>query len=348
MADVSFTEMGQALDAATQLREPSNSVSSATQEPSPSLSRGGGSTDGEGTKAPGSAGASFQPPKTDDSPSLGADDGKGASDGRRANAEGKPSGTADNAADDKANVDADAERRKYNRWQAAKRIASKESKRRQFEQERERLVRERDAYSDEKGQSHNPTLAQVKEDQIRELDIKRMREAQAEWEQEAREIFTPEDAETFIEDSRNLADWINTKEPELSAYLDKPYGKHLLKGWMDKVAKNKEAAQQWQSLTPFQKNQVVDGYYKQLEKFGEDYAAGKIDENGNPIRQTPPANVDKPDGTCTSSVKQDSKPADVPVPNSGRDSKTIPPSDNFGLMLQDAMNKRNLPLNRGW
>lgn len=345
MADVSFTEMGQALDAATQLRESSNSVSSASQEPSPTLSSGGGSTDGEGTAAPGSAGASSHSPKTDDSPSLGADNGKGA---KAANAEGKPSGTADNAADDKADIDAEAERRKYNRWQAARRIASKESKRRQFEQERERLVRERDAYSDEKGQSHNPTLAQVKEDQIRELDIKRKLEAQAEWEQEAREIFTPEDAETFIEDSRNLADWINTKEPELSAYLGKPYGKHLLKGWMDKVAKNKEAAAQWQSLTPFQKNQVVDGYYKQLEKFGEDYAAGKIDENGNPIQRTPPATTNPQAGTDAPTVKQDSKPADVPVPNSGRDSKTIPPSDNFGLMLQDAMNKRNLPLNRSW
>lgn len=349
MADISFTEMGQALDAAAQSREPQASVSSVNQEPAPAVSSGDGSTGHEGNATPPSGGAASQPPKTDNSPSGVADSGKTGSPSGQTD-KGKQSGEAD----DKAA----AERRRQNHWYASQRIAAKEAKRRRFEQERERLVREQEAYADEKSDKHNPTLAAVKQDQIRELDIARMQEAQEEWEREARELFSPEDAETFIEDSKNLADWLNSKEPELTAYLDKPYGKHLLKGWMDKIAKNKEAAAQWQTLTAFQKNQIIDNYYRQLEQFGNDYAAGKIDEQGNPIQQqqsqqqaqpqtqTPPAQqqqqqTQQPQGSPN-------PPPNIPVPNSGRDSKTIPPSNNFGLMLQDAMNKRNLPTNRSW
>ena len=344
MADISFTEMGQALDAATQIREPQASVSSVNQEPAPALSSGDGSTGHEGNATPVSGGAASQPPKTDNSPSGVADSGK----------TGNPSGQADKGkqsgeADDKAA----AERRRQNHWYASQRIAAKEAKRRRFEQERERLVREQETYADEKSDKHNPTLAAVKQDQIRELDIARMQEAQEEWEREARELFSPEDAETFIEDSKNLADWLNSKEPELTAYIDKPYGKHLLKGWMDKIAKNKEAAAQWQTLTSFQKNQIIDSYYRQLEQFGNDYAAGKIDKQGNPVQQNQSGQqTQQGDQTPTPAQNQNPSPnpptPNIPVPNSGRDSKTIPPSNNFGLMLQDAMNKRNLPANRGW
>lgn len=336
MADISFTEMGQALDAATQLREPSNSVSSVNQPSNPALSSGEGDTGREGNATPSSGGEASQPPKTDDSPS-GVADKKG---GQQPSDKGKPSGEADDKAD--------AERRKNNHWYASQRIAAKEAKRRRYEQERQRLESERQAYADEKGERHNPTMAQVKEDQLRELDIARMQEAQAEWEQEARELFSPQDAETFIEDSKNLSDWINSKEPELVQYLDKPYGKHLLKGWMDKIAKDRDAAAQWQGLTSFQKSQLIDNYYRQLEQFGNDYAAGKIDENGNPVQkqqqqQAPAPNTNpNPAPTQTQQQQQPPKPVDVPVPNSGRDSNTIPPSNNFALELQNAMNKRSL------
>jgi sRNA-binding protein len=186
---------------------------------------------------------------------------------------------------------------------------------------------------------------------MRELEIAQMQEAQAEWEREAYEIFSPEDAAVFIQDSKNLSDWLNEREPELCSYINKPYGKHLLKGWMDKIAKNKEMASQWQALNSYEKFRLVDKYYKELEKFGEDYAAGRIDANGQPVggqtaqttqqtqqqtnQQTAQQQQTQPDTTNT-------PPVNAPVPNSGRDTNTMPPSNNFALMLQDAMNKRGV------
>lgn len=336
MSDISFTDMGKALDAATQAREsgntPSNSVSSDSQPTTPTVSSG---DDGKGSSGPSEpttpvvsgtkVGEGSQPPKTENSPSGVADN------------KGKPSAPTDDKADD--------ERRKFNHWQAQKRIAAKEARRKQFEQEKQRLQQEREAYADEKGQYHDPNMVKVKDDQLRELEIAQIREAQAEWEREAYELFSPEDAATFIEDSKKLGDWLNKNEPELCSYIDKPYGKHLLKGWMDKIAKNKAAADQWQALNSFEKYRLIDTYYKELEKFGEDYAAGRINADGTP--KQPGAQAPNPQQTPQTGAPQTPPPnqnpqVNVPVPNSGRDTNTMPPSNNFALMLQDAMNKRNI------
>ena len=336
MADTTFTEMGQALDAATQLRDSSNSVSSETNSDQSGVSTGTGASGSEESQpnatpvvtntGAGDAGSGSQPPKTETTPS-GVADGKGTP-------SGKP--------DDKDS----AERRKYNHWQAAQRIAAKEAKKRRFEEEKQRLQQEREAYADEKGQYHDPNMVKVKDDQLRELEIAQIREAQAEWEREAYEIFSPEDAAVFIQDSKNLSDWLNEREPELCSYINKPYGKHLLKGWMDKIAKNKEAASQWQALNSYEKFRLVDKYYKELEKFGEDYAAGKIDANGQPVGgQTAPQTANNQatnQQQQTQQPPQQTQPVNAPVPNSGRDTNTMPPSNNFALMLQDAMNKRGV------
>lgn len=332
MSDISFTDMGKALDAATQAREsgstPSNSVSSDSQPTTPTVSSG---DDGKGSSGPSEpttpvvTGEGSQPPKTENSPSGVADN------------KGKPSAPTDDKADD--------ERRKFNHWQAQKRIAAKEARRKQFEQEKQRLQQEREAYADEKGQYHDPNMVKVKDDQLRELEIAQIREAQAEWEREAYELFSPGDAATFIEDSKKLGDWLNNNEPELCSYIDKPYGKHLLKGWMDKIAKNKAAADQWQALNSFEKYRLIDKYYKEIEKFGEDYAAGRINADGT--QKQPGTQAPNPQQTPQTGAPQTTPPnptpqVDIPVPNSGRDTNTMPPSNNFALMLQDAMNKRNI------
>lgn len=341
MADTTFTEMGQALDAATQLRDSSNSVSSETNSDQSGVSTGTGTSGSEESQpnatpvvtntGAGDAGSGSQPPKTETTPS-GVADGKGTP-------SGKP--------DDKDS----AERRKYNHWQAAQRIAAKEAKKRRFEEEKQRLQQEREAYADENGQYHDPNMVKVKDDQLRELEIAQIREAQAEWEREAYEIFSPEDAAVFIQDSKNLSDWLNEREPELCSYINKPYGKHLLKGWMDKIAKNKEAASQWQALNSYEKFRLVDKYYKELEKFGEDYAAGKIGADGQPVggqtapqtQQTATQQTNQQNQQQqTQQPPQQTQPVNAPVPNSGRDTNTMPPSNNFALMLQDAMNKRGV------
>jgi hypothetical protein len=350
MSDISFTEMGKALDAATQIREsgytpasggegtPSNSVSSESKPSVPTVSSGSDASPNDGKGPSGSSpavptvsdtgsGNGSQPPKKESSPSSGADT-KAGPNGTVADGQGKPSAPSDDKAGD--------ERRKWNHWQAQKRIAAREAKRRQFEQEKARLQRERDAYADEQGEYHDPNMVKVKEDQLKELQLAQIREAQAEWERDAYELFSPEDAAVFVEDSKKLGDWLNRNEPELLSYLDRPYGKHLLKGWMDKIAKNKAMADQWESLNSYEKYRLIDKYYNEIEKFGKDYAEGKVNADGTP-KQTGTQQVPQAGASQTTTP-----PVNAPVPNSGRDTNTIPPSNNFGLMLQEAMNKRNI------
>ena len=114
---------------------------------------------------------------------------------------------------------------------------------------------------------------------------------------------------------------------------------------MDKIAKNKAAADQWQALNSFEKYRLIDTYYKELEKFGEDYAAGRINADGTPKQpgaQAPNTQQTPPTGAPQTTPPNQPPKVDVPVPNSGRDTNTMPPSNNFALMLQDAMNKRNI------
>lgn len=326
MADTTFTEMGQALDAASQSRESTNSVSSGMESSAPAQEKGSGS---EGPSTPVVTGGGGQPPKTETSPS--------ASDDKQGN---PPSTQKDSRSPDDKDI---AERKQRNQWFAQQRIARREERKRRFEEQRERLQREHDTFADKDGQNYNEQMALVKQDQIRELEIQQVREAQEEWEREAYELFSPEDARTFIEDTKRLGDWLNSNEPELLSYLDRPYGKLMLKGWMDKIAKNRELADKWESLNSFEKYKIIDKYYSQLEKFGEDYAAGKVGIDGKPTGTQPPAPQGQ-DGqqnrTGQQNPAQTAQVPNAPVPGSGRDTNTMPPSNNFGLMLQDAINKR--------
>lgn len=268
-------------------------------------------SEGEGTGAKPSAGDAPQPTK-DTSPSARGGSGESAK------------GTG-------ADQQSDAERRARNRQQAAMRIARKQERQRLYQEELDRLNKEKEAFEQE-GESNDPTMAAVKEDQIKELQIQMVREMQDEWNREAREMFTSEDAESFLADSKTYADWINKNEPELRQYINKPYGRYLLKGWFDQVAKVPENADRWEAMNPYQKYQMLERNYKQLEKFGEDYAAGKVQIGVQQTKDEPSA-VEQP-----APAKPEVR--DVPLPGSGRNTNNIPPSDNFGLMLMEAENKR--------
>ncbi len=236
----------------------------------------------------------------------------------------------------------DAERRARNRQQAAMRIARKQERQRIYQEELERLNKEKEAFEQE-GENQNPTMAQVKEDQIKELNIQMVREMQAEWEREAYEMFTPDDAKQFIADSQKYGEWINRNEPELQQYVNKPYGRYLLKGWIDKVAKNPANADKWEAMNPYQKYQMLEKHYKELEKFGEDFAAGRVQigVQGEPQ----PAGAQNPQSQQQPQQQQGAQtPQNIPVPGSGRNTDTEPPSDNIDLLYERAMNKRKAAL----
>lgn len=279
-----------------------------------------GGSEGQGTSAQPGGGSSPSPTNSEPSAERGVK-------------QGEPDGKGNTGNRD------DAERRAWNRQQAAMRIARKQERQRLYQEELDRLNREKEAFEQE-GENQNPTMAQVKDDQIKELNIQMVRELQQEWQREAYEMFTPEDAKQFLEDSQRYADWINKNEPELGKYINRPYGRYLLKGWFDKVAKNPELADKWEAMNPYQKYQMLEKHYRELEKFGEDYAAGKVQIG---VQQNQQQTQTDGDGQQQS---QQPQPKDIPVPGSGRNTDTEPPGDNIDLLIDRAMQKRKAALHR--
>lgn len=283
-----------------------------------------GSSEGQGTSAQPGGGSGPSPTNSEPSAERGVKQGEPGGKGNTGSQNG------------------DAERRAWNRQQAAMRIARKQERQRLYQEELDRLNREKEAFEQE-GENQNPTMAQVKDDQIKELNIQMVRELQQEWQREAFEMFTPEDAKQFLEDSQRYADWINKNEPELSKYINRPYGRYLLKGWFDKVAKNPELADKWEAMNPYQKYQMLEKHYRELEKFGEDYAAGKVQIGAQNQQQNQQTNGGEQQQTQQSQVPQ---PKDIPVPGSGRNTDTEPPGDNIDLLIDRAMQKRKAALHR--
>lgn len=330
MADTSFTDMGRALDDAAAQYQDTNSVS-VPDNSTPDAGGSGASTEGNPDTPP-SAGGDANLPKTDATP-VGAGDPKGS-----------PSHPNPNSADDKQNL----ERKAFNHSQAAARIARKRAKeQKDFYDRMSRLKAERDDYADENSQNHNPQLAAFKDDQIREAEIAEAQRLQNQFIEESYEIFQDEaTTQQFVQDCKTYADWINTREPQLAEYVQKPLGKLVLKGWFDKIAKVPKAADWWQSLTPFEKYKTLDRYYKDFETYIQKIQSGEIDpqqQQSNPQGQPSGAPNTQPQvppqqTQPTQQPQVQTQPIpNIPVPNGGRNTNNMPPTNNFSLELDRAM-----------
>lgn len=293
------------------------------QKPEPHEDSGPGGKETQGTRAKSGDGDSVTP-ANDTSPS---DRG----------GKGEP-GSADTGIDEKEI----AERKARNRQQAALRIARKKERQRLFNDQLQLLQQQKAGYEQE-GEGNDPTMAKVKQDQIDQLQTQMVQELASEWRQEAMDMFTPEDAEQFLADSERYAQWINQREPELQQYIDRPYGRYLLKGWFDKVAKVPANADKWESMNPYQRYQMLEKNYKELEKFGEDFAAGKVKIGQQQPQQQQQQQPQQTQPTQTQpSPETQPRTKDVPLPGSGRNTNIMPPSNNWDLMIQNAKNKRQL------
>ena len=313
MADTSFADMGKALDDAAAQYQDSNSVTTPDTA-TPDAWGSGASSEGSPDTPP-SAGGDASLPKTDATP-VGA----GAK-------QGNPSTGKTTTADDRQS----SERKAFNHSQAAARIARKRAKeQKEFYDRMSRLKAERDDYADESSQNHNPQLAAFKDDQIREAEIAEAQRLQNEFIEESYEIFQDEaTTQEFVQDCKTYADWINTREPQLAEYVGKPLGKLVLKGWFDKIAKEPQAADWWQSLTPFEKYKQLDRYYKEFEAYIAKVQSGEINPSAGQTVQ-PPVQNQQP-------TQQPQQVPDIPVPNGGRNTNNMPPTNNFSLELDRAM-----------
>lgn len=317
--EFSFTEMGRALDdAASQYRD-----TNSTSQPDTNTNYGSNTNYGNGSNTNGNGGYDT---KTDGGSSEGNPSQTSSTDSN------DPSvGTHTETREQGGNLPNDnqqgksdtAERKAFNHSQAAMRIARKREKdRKKFEDRIRRLKAERDEYSNEKSERHSPTMAVFKEDQIKEAEILEAQRLQEEFIRESYEIFRDENVTNdFIDDVSFYGEWINAKEPELLEYVNKPFGKLLLKGWMDRIAKDKQRAVWWDNLTPFEKYKTLDKNYKAISRFVD---------NPNSVSQKSDNNTDGIDN-------QVNKPKDIPVPNSGRNTNNSPPTDNLAFELDKAL-----------
>ena len=111
-----------------------------------------------------------------------------------------------------------------------------------------------------------------------------------------------EQAQQLLEQSDRYADYVNAREPDLVQYVNRPNGMRLYKAWCDRMDQP-ELRRQWLEMTRFEKNRVLDNFYRQLN------AAPK------------PAKTN------------------VPVPVGGRDTASDQPTDDFGVELARSFNR---------
>lgn len=111
-----------------------------------------------------------------------------------------------------------------------------------------------------------------------------------------------EQAQQLLEQSDRYADYVNAREPDLVQYVNRPNGMRLYKAWCDRMDQP-ELRRQWLEMTRFEKNRVLDNFYRQLN------AAPK------------PAKTN------------------VPVPAGGRDTASDQPTDDFGIELARSFNR---------
>lgn len=111
-----------------------------------------------------------------------------------------------------------------------------------------------------------------------------------------------EQAQQLLEQSDRYADYVNAREPDLVQYVNRPNGMRLYKAWCDRMDQP-ELRRQWLEMTRFEKNRVLDNFYRQLNA------------------ATKPAKTN------------------VPVPAGGRDTASDQPTDDFGIELARSFNR---------
>lgn len=135
------------------------------------------------------------------------------------------------------------------------------------------------------------------------------------WENRAYSTFGDQKGQRFIQYAQRYADHVNNNEPELSSYIDRPYGFILLNEWFQQMD-NPSNAQLWQRSTPYEKGRILDSYYQQLLTLAA-----------------------KPAGNSGSQPKPTAQKVNVPAVGGGRNTNATAPADDFGLALQEAQNR---------
>lgn len=119
-----------------------------------------------------------------------------------------------------------------------------------------------------------------------------------------------EGTEDFVQNTLRYSRYVNAAEPELQKIMARPKGLVVLKEWMRRMDVP-HLREEWLQMLPSEKEATLLRFYQQITQ-----------------------------GATKSATAPKSAKADVPVPGSGRNTKGVAPEDDFGLLLQEAKNRR--------
>lgn len=167
--------------------------------------------------------------------------------------------------------------------------------------------------------------------------VKQQQQAQ-DYYDDATQTFGAQDAEKFMQDSARYAQQVNEREPELCKFINRPYGKILLREWFDKMDRP-DLTEQWERLTPYEKQVALTHDYNKIigvfQRIEARKKSGSQQSNGG----NPSATAANP-GLHIEPSNPSANPQDVPVPGSGRNVNGTPGPDEFGMAWQEAVNRR--------
>ena len=295
----SFTSFGEALDAAAAKRE---------QGASPHTS-----SDGEN----GSQSASHTPTEGTSSTSVGKSGTSNPANGDTAS-QGTSSKTANQGGENRGSDNYRAASRRHRQRETNTRVNARVE---QLTKDRDELLRT--------GDEQSILLAHQKNSEIENLLALQADAAYQEWADRASEAF--EDADVFLEQSERFGDYVNKHEPELQQYIDRPYGLHLYRSWMDQM-ENGNFRTKWVGLTQFEKGAVLNRIYQQIVGFA----------NGKGVQAPAQAGQAAPSGQTPVQQTQQSQqpPVNIPIAGSGRETNIIPSPDSFSEALNNAAARR--------
>jgi hypothetical protein len=181
---------------------------------------------------------------------------------------------------------------------------------RQSAKARIKELEERLAQYEGKTDDYSRFQAQQLQDRIGDMTAMNADAEANEFADEASKFFG-EDTPSFMQDVYRYAPYVNQNEPDLLKYSRREYGPILLHEWMQRMD-NPQLRAQWLNMTTFEKQKVLDNFYRQIDQVVKSYG-----------KQQP----------------QQPKPANVPVPSGGRQSPSSEPSDDFGVEFGRAFNR---------
>lgn len=218
--------------------------------------------------------------------------------------------------DDKQN---EINRRKMNSRNASRRIRRK---RERINLENRIKELEEQLHQYENGEDENSKYqAQRIYDRLQDIQVIQADEAHNDFADRAYEIFDDETYNKFMNDTSRYAKYVNANEPELLSYMDRPYGMILLREWYRRMDME-QGRNEWLRFTQYEKGKALNKLYGDID----DLLNGRIQQDNTPPQQQ--------------INDQPTQNSNVPVPGSGRNVSTPVATDDVGLAIQSAFDKR--------